>query len=751
LKELPQTFTSEELCGAAKQVVMHIIDEHGSDFLHRWTGCDDAETCFTYEQQATSGQQCVVEFVSVFMRRIGGHVLSRMTGGRITEVPGSIEDAKLAFLTAFKNEIMFIITKYTGIEELTGSGPIGTPNNATEFKAFMKEVGLGMAGKLLHKYTNGIVSHMPTSREDGCELAKDIYNSQGKDFALKWTGLDMSNIDCSAGLSQFQDKELRRTVMSTLLNLASEFLSKVTQGVVTSLVFTGSWKDECLGVEAQTNEESDIYAKCHQPCGSSAKCGVPTSEGEIAGYFFAIMQRQALQMLYKFTGITVAKVPSSANQLKEMLQGVVMSMIKNKLSEITRGKIDMVPTSLNVAKAMAERMIQKAGKRYLKKYTGLEDIPQTEAEFKQMVMTLLMKAVFIEIPKQLGIDLGPNPTVPKDAEEAIEFIKSLIIKKGQKYLKRFTGLDTLPKKWNNTVKRRLAEHFYNTIIMGNWPANMNKADPADMEPPTSEELGGQGPELEDPCAGDNPPWACKEEMVAAPVCAQPYRADFKIEGKGEGLQFKFESKFIDGFLDQSSISFGDGGIVTTNYVACHAVEDGGVYYTPPGASLLQEEIKKRVEMSDGTVYDMKASQLKIFGTGVVFGAMAEVLLVAVTDNAELISRYPTWNFALAIRFLEPFNIDGLPGIRGIDGISHVPQLTSGGTIIIADAGKERFSNALMMDLSQAPGADAGRPCSRRLHGRSRVRLTSSCPLARAAKSCSLRTFSARPLLQFRRR
>ena len=67
-------------------------------------------------------------------------------------------------------------------------------------------------------------------------------------------------------------------------------------------------------------------------------------------------------------------------------------LTSREISKLTDGYITQVPTSLEEAKSMGQKIIDEEGTKIWKKYTGLTDVPESEADFEALRKTLLAKA-----------------------------------------------------------------------------------------------------------------------------------------------------------------------------------------------------------------------------------------------------------------------------------------------------------------------------------------------------------------------
>ena len=312
-----------------------------------------------------------------------GEELSKLTGGIITRIPTSLEDAKWLATEVMIKQGMHMWTRYTGLKRL--------PEDISDLQHMATFLLLRKGGETLSKMTNGIITRIPTDLEDAKALALEIVQTQGTPYWTKYTGLDAIPTN---------EAELKTMAIELAARQGAAGISRATGGVVTK---------------------------------------IPVTLDEARAMADELIKKEGRALYTSLTGLSNA--PSSQAELHSMVHKLALKAGGDALTQLTGGLITRIPSSLEDAKTMAAELIQKKGMPFFTNFTNLTKVPTTEAELKTMALTLAKR----EAEKQLGeLTHGLITEIPTTVEGAKEMAKEVVTKLGMMYLTNWTGLTKLP-------------------------------------------------------------------------------------------------------------------------------------------------------------------------------------------------------------------------------------------------------------------------------------------------------------------
>ena len=312
-----------------------------------------------------------------------GEELSKLTGGIITRIPTSLEDAKWLATEVMIKQGMHMWTRYTGLKRL--------PEDISDLQHMATFLLLRKGGETLSKMTNGIITRIPTDLEDAKSLALEIVQTQGTPYWTKYTGLDAIPTN---------EAELKTMAIELAARQGAAGISRATGGVVTK---------------------------------------IPVTLDDARAMADELIKKEGRALYTSLTGLSNA--PSSQAELHSMVHKLALKAGGDALTQLTGGLITRIPSSLEDAKTMAAELIQKKGMPFFTNFTNLTKVPTTEAELKTMALTLAKR----EAEKQLGeLTHGLITEIPTTVEGAKEMAKEVVTKLGMMYLTNWTGLTKLP-------------------------------------------------------------------------------------------------------------------------------------------------------------------------------------------------------------------------------------------------------------------------------------------------------------------
>ena len=357
----------------AKALAWEIIEKEGLPYWTKYTGLTEIPR--TQEDLQRVGAALILSK--------GGAELAKITAGKITRIPTSLQDAAGLAREILGEQGMLYYTKHTGLTEV--------PKSNAEFQKMVTQLTLATVGDELGGLTNGLITRVPTTLDDAKLMAQQVIEKVALPYWTKYTGL--SKIPMTP-------EDFNEMVGQLMAKKGGEELSALTGGLITM---------------------------------------VPTSIDDAKVLADKIIKKKGQKYFQKWTGLSY--VPSTDEDVATMSRNLVLKQGGVELSKLTGGVIRKIPSSLSEAKEIAKQVVKDKGMPFLTKYTGLTRIPKNQTELQGMVKTLALKKGGEELSRLTG---GVITHIPTSVAEAKDLVMDIITKVGMPFFTKYTGLSTMP-------------------------------------------------------------------------------------------------------------------------------------------------------------------------------------------------------------------------------------------------------------------------------------------------------------------